>query len=369
MMRVMIFVARYGYGGVERMFVHLARGLATRGFAVDFLTGWGDGPYLDLLADTVHVTASGWLPAAWLFIASVRRHRPDVVLTAKPRCARIALAARRLTGAHFRLVYCPGIFAAYHLARVAPWRRSRERQRLERLYRGADAVVGICQAMAEEAIAIMGTEPRRVHVIRNPVVTPEFAGRAAKPLCHRWFESGRPPVVLGVGTLKRRKDFATLIRAFVRLRAQRPAKLIIIGDGSERECLVSLATRLGIDQDVDFLGFVDDPSPYMKRARVFILPSQIEGAPNVLIEALACGTPVVSTDCGGGTREILADGRYGPLVPVGDDRAMAEAVGRILDDPPAAERLRQAVSEYALEKSADRYGALLRSLVASQPEC
>ena len=367
-MRVMIFVAQYGYGGVERMFVHLARGLAARGLAVDFLTGWGRGPYLDLLPDTVRVTASGWLPSEWLFFESVRRVRPDVVLTAKPRCARIALAAKRLTGSSFRLLYCPGIFASYHLARVASWRRGRERRRLERIYRGADAVVGICKSMAEEAIEVMGTAPARVHVIRNPVVTPELEVRAEKPLSHRWFESGGPPVVLGVGTLKRRKDFATLVRAFARLRAERPAKLVLIGDGSQRERLESLAARLGVDRDVDFLGFVDDPSPYMKRASVFILPSRIEGAPNVLIEALACGTPVVSTDCGSGTREILAEGGYGPLVPVGDDRAMAEAVGRILDDPPASDRLRQAVSEYALEKSADRYGALLRSLVSSQPE-
>src|SRR5262245_46646663 len=109
-MRVMIFVARYGHGGVERMFVHLARGLAARGLGVDFLTGWGRGPYLGLLPATIPVTASRWLPAEWLFLRSLRRVRPDVVLTAKPRCARIALAARRLTGSAFRLLYCPGIF-------------------------------------------------------------------------------------------------------------------------------------------------------------------------------------------------------------------------------------------------------------------
>jgi glycosyltransferase involved in cell wall biosynthesis len=364
----MIFVAQYGYGGVERMFVHLARGLAARGLAVDFLTGWGRGPYLDLLPDTIRVTASRWRPSAWLFLESVHRLQPDVVLTAKPRCARIALAARRVTGARFRLLYSPGISAAFHLARVASWQRWRERRRLEGIYRGADAVVGICASMSHEAMGAMGTDPARVHVIRNPVVTPELEVRAGKPLSHRWFEGGGPPVVLGVGALKRRKDFATLVRAFARLRAARPARLVIIGDGPQRGRLEALAARLGVDRDVDFLGFVDDPSPYMKRARVFILPSRIEGAPNVIIEALACGTPVVSTDCGGGTREILADGAFGSLVPVGDDRAMAEAAGGVLDDPPAPDRLREAVSEYTLDKCADRYGALLRSLVSSRLE-
>jgi glycosyltransferase involved in cell wall biosynthesis len=350
------------------MFVHLARGLVARGLDVDFLTGWGAGPYLDLLPNTIRVTASRWQPSAWLFFESIRRVRPDAVLTAKPRCARIALAARRLTGSTFRLLYCPGIFVSHHLARVAAWRRGHERRRLERIYLGADAVVGICESMAEEAITVMRTDPARVHVIRNPVVTPELEIRAERPLSHRWFERGGPPVVLGVGMLKRRKDFATLVRAFARLRAERPAKLVIIGDGPQRERLKSLAARLGVERDVDFLGFVDDPSPYMKRASVFVLPSRIEGAPNVLVEALACGTPVVSTDCGGGAREILAEGRYGPLVPVGDDRVMAEAMRAILDDPPDSDRLRQAVSEYTLEKSADRYRALLRSLVSSPPE-
>lgn len=365
-MRVMIFVSRYGYGGVERMFVHLARGLATRGLSVDFLTGRRDGPYLNLLPDTVRVTASRGLPAAYLFHRAVRRLRPDVVLTAKPQCTRIALAAKRLTGSSFRLAYCPGIFASFHLARVAVWRRRRVHRRLERIYRGADAVVGICTSMAEEAIKVMGTAPARVSVIRNPVVTPELAVGAARPLAHRWFESGAPPVVLGVGALKPRKDFATLVRAFARLRAGRPAKLVIIGEGAQRRHLASLTAQLGVDRDVDFLGFVDDPSPYMKRAAVFALTSRIEGAPNVLIEALACGTPVVCTDCGGGTREILAEGRYGPMVPVGDDRTMAAAVAKILDNPPAAAQLRQAVSEYTLEKSTARYIELMRNLVASK---
>jgi glycosyltransferase involved in cell wall biosynthesis len=361
-MRVMIFVATYGYGGVERMFVHLARGLDARGLAVDFVTGWGRGPYLDLLPSTIRVIASRWRPPGWLFLESVHRLRPDVVLTAKPRCTRIALAVRRVRGARFRLLYCPGIFGAHHIARVAPWRRGRERRRLERIYRGADAVVGICGAMADEAVELMGTDPARVHVIRNPVVTPEFETRAAKPLSHRWFERGGPPVVLGVGMLKRRKDFATLVRAFARLRAARPARLVIIGDGSQRGRLEALATELGVERDVDFLGFVDDPSPYMKGASVFVLPSRIEGAPNVLIEALACGTPVVSTDCGAGTREILAEGAHGPIVAVGDDRAMAEAASRMLDDPPDPDRLREAVSEFTLDRCADRYSALLRAL-------
>jgi len=166
---------------------------------------------------------------------------------------------------------------------------------------------------------------------------------------------------LGVGRLDPQKDFPTLIRAFARVRAQRPARLIVLGaEGHERHSkyvaeLKALPARLGIADDVDLPGFRHNPFAFMSRAAVFVLSSIYEGLGNVLIEALACGTPVVSTDCPSGPAEILEGGRFGALVPVGDDAAMAAAIAATLDRPPAAATLRERARMFSVERAVDRY--------------
>jgi glycosyltransferase involved in cell wall biosynthesis len=172
--------------------------------------------------------------------------------------------------------------------------------------------------------------------------------------------------VLGVGRIGRQKDFATLIRAFARVRAQRAARLVILGEAknaakhAERVArLRELAEQLGVAADVELPGFAANPFAYMARAAVFALSSRYEGLGNVLIEAMACGCPVVSTDCPVGPSEILAGGRYGRLVPVGDDAALADAILRTLDEPPAAALLRARAGDFSVERAVDGYLAAL----------
>jgi len=167
-------------------------------------------------------------------------------------------------------------------------------------------------------------------VIYNPVVSPELYEKADAPLEHPWFRSNQPPVILGVGRHYPQKGFDTLLRAFARVRQETPARLVILGEGPERPNLERLASELGVAADVDMPGFDPNPFRYMKRAGVFVLSSRYEGLPNVLIQAMACGCPVVSTDCPNGPAEILDGGRYGALVPVDDVEAMARAIVRAL---------------------------------------
>jgi glycosyltransferase involved in cell wall biosynthesis len=167
-------------------------------------------------------------------------------------------------------------------------------------------------------------------------------------------------VVLAVGKLKRRKGFSTLLRAFARLRARRDARLIVLGEGEERPHLETLAAELGIRDAVDLHGFADNPLAYMARSDVFVLPSEWEGLPTVLIEALVCGCPVVSTDCPSGPAEILDHGRYGTLVPVGDEEALADAILATLAQAPPAALLRERASMFDVERSAACYLELLR---------
>jgi glycosyltransferase involved in cell wall biosynthesis len=173
----------------------------------------------------------------------------------------------------------------------------------------------------------------QIRVVPNPVVTSELFEMAAVPIDHPWFVEGAPPVILGIGRLTTQKDFGTLIRAFAEVRGQREARLMILGEGSERPALERLARELGVRDDVVLPGFVDNPFAFLKRAALFVLSSTYEGLPGVLIQALACGTPVVSTDCDSGPREILDGGRLGILVPVGDLDALANGIREALDHP------------------------------------
>ena len=199
----------------------------------------------------------------------------------------------------------------------------------------------------------------RIHTIYNPVVSTGLARKALESAGHLWLDEPECPVVLAIGRLKKVKGFATLLRAFARLLAVRPSRLIVLGEGRLRPSLVSLAKELRIAEHVDFPGFVANPYAFLAKADLFVLSSRHEALPTVLIEAMACGCPVVSTDCPFGPREILEGGRLGPLVPVGDPKPLADAMARTLGDPPEPDALRARASFFSVERAVDQYEELL----------
>jgi glycosyltransferase involved in cell wall biosynthesis len=226
-------------------------------------------------------------------------------------------------------------------------------------YAWADGIIAVSSGVADDLARVARLPRERIEVVHNPVVDRELPSKRKAPLDHPWFADGQPPVVLGLGRLKKQKDFPTLLRAFARLRSTREARLVILGEGKQEQSIRSLARSLGIAKDVDLPGFDPNPFRYLARAACFVLSSAWEGLPRVLIEALACGCPVVSTDCPSGPHEILEGGRYGPLVPVGDERAMANAIAQVLDHPPDRDELRSRGALFAVDSSADRYLAIL----------
>lgn len=169
-------------------------------------------------------------------------------------------------------------------------------------------------------------------------------------------------VLVTAGRFVAEKDFPTLLRAFAILRARRPLGLLILGDGDLRTQLVELANDLGISRDIAMPGFAGNPFAYLARGDVFVLSSISEGLPTVLVEAMACGTPVVSTDCQSGPAEILDGGRYGPLVPVGDAEALAAAIESELDHPTDADMLKARARQFSGEAAATAYLALAASI-------
>jgi glycosyltransferase involved in cell wall biosynthesis len=216
-------------------------------------------------------------------------------------------------------------------------------------------VIAISKGIAEDVAAKTRLAPHRIKTIHNPVFTEDLFDKATAPLEHPWFKDGGPPVILGVGRLTARKDFPTLIRAFAEVRRQRTARLVILGEGSLRTELATLSRSLGITADVDMPGYVSNPLAWMSRATVFVLSSSCEGLPGVLIEAMATGCNVVSTDCLSGPAEILEYGKYGRLVPVGDYKALAQAILATIDSPNDPQILRSRAADFSVNKAVDDY--------------
>jgi glycosyltransferase involved in cell wall biosynthesis len=204
-------------------------------------------------------------------------------------------------------------------------------------------------------VSLFGIEPERVHVVYNPVVTDDIFDLARESVAHPWLAAKELPVILGVGRLEAQKDFTTLIHAFAIVRRERPCRLLILGEGNERPLLEATVHEVGLSTDVQLLGFVENPYAVMARSDVFVLSSRWEGFGNVLVEAMATGCSLVATDCPSGPREILQDGRLGPLVPPGDPAAMAAAILHSLQNPVDREALVTAARAFTAAACADGY--------------
>ena len=237
------------------------------------------------------------------------------------------------------------------------------------LYLRARAVVGVSRGVAGQAADMLGLDPDRVRAIYNGVRPADIRRRSAEPPDHPWFLDGGPPVILSVGRFAPQKDHPTLVEAFVCLRRRRAARLVVMGASAarDRRALRAHALRLGVGEDVDAVDFDANPFRYMRRAAVFALSSRWEGLGMVLLESLACGAPVVSTDAPFGPAEILGGGRWGALVPVGDADALAAALGRVLSgERPAAAELRARAAEFGMDRMADAYESLIAQIAAEE---
>ena len=252
---------------------------------------------------------------------------------------------------------------------AVPSIRNRLVVKLARWFLGsADAAICVSQGLADDFIKNTEMPPQKTHVVYNPVVFPEYDQAAREPISHPWFAPGNEPVILAVGRLVVQKDYPTLLRAFSIVNKKRPVHLLILGEGQERDRLEALIQELGISENVQMPGFVKNPYAYMARARLLVLSSRWEGFGNVLAEALASGTPVVSTDCKSGPGEILAEGRFGRLVPVGDAQALAAAMLETLQTPPDQAMLRQRAQDFTLEKSVKEYLRVFQSCLLSHEQ-
>ena len=355
--KVALFLPSLRGGGAERVMVNLARGFSEKGLDVDLVLAKAEGPYLSQVPPEVRVIdlhSSRVLASLPHLVRYLRRERPQAILSAMDHANIVAIWARKLARVQSRVVVTVHNTLSRATTNSSNF-RGRLMPRLIRIfYPWADAVVAVSGGAAEDLAKTTGLPQERIQVIYNPVVTPEILEKAEEPLNHPWFAPGEPPVILSVGRLTKQKDYPTLIRAFALVRQERPARLMILGEGEERPKLEALVRELGLDDDVSLPGFVDNPYAYMARSAVFVLSSVWEGLSNVLIEAMAVGTPVVSTDCPSGPAEILERGEWGRLVPIGDVEEMATAIIATLNDPNHPDVSKRA-QHFGVEKSVQAY--------------
>jgi glycosyltransferase involved in cell wall biosynthesis len=358
--RIALFMPSLSGGGAQRVMLTLADGFVRAGLAVDLVLAQVAGEYRDEVPQGVRVVDLGAVSVLACFPALVRylrRERPTALLATASHANVVALWARRVARVPTRVVVRESNTISVSSRGSSRWRQRLIPSLARRCYPWADGVVAVSEGAARDLARTTGLPAARIRVLPNPIVTPELAALAREPLSHPWFAAGEPPVVLGVGRLAKQKDFSTLLRAFGLVRRRRPVRLVILGEGTERAALASLAEALGVKEEVAFPGFVPNPFPYMARAGVFVLSSAWEGMPGVLIQALACGAPVVATDCESGPRELLQGGRFGRLVPVGDVAELGAAIASTLDQPRPAPQ--ETVRPYTRDAAVARYLSVL----------
>lgn len=358
--KIAIFVSFSGEGGVERMIAHLCEGFLAAGVTVDLLLIKDRGTALKLVPPEVKQIKLGDHATTCLprLVSYLRRERPAALLSSKHRANQIAILARALAKVETRLLVKIETNLTASLAKQNGFKRFLFRRQLRLFYPHADGVIGVSQGVTDDLRHLIGNDPERFHTVYNPVLPKDLESRAHEPVEHPWL-GGEVPVVIGAGRLTRQKDFATLLRAFALVLKERPARLLLLGDGPEKGRLEGLTAELGISAAVDFYGFVANPFPFIARSNLFVLSSAWEGFGNVLVEAMALGVPVVSTDCPSGPREILHDGLLGSLVPVGDFVSLAAVIVATLAASRSSSELIAATAPYTILQSAREHLALL----------
>jgi glycosyltransferase involved in cell wall biosynthesis len=333
MTNIAIFLRGLYGGGVEKAMLNLARAFIERQLKVDLVLARAEGPYMAVVPTGIRVIdlKAQWMPNSLpRLVKYLQQERPATLLTALHYPCEIALWAKRLAGVPTRVIVSERNTLSQEAQRIPQLSVRLTPLAAKLFYPWADGIVAVSHGVAKDLANVTCLPLERIQVIHNPVIFPELFAAAKQPVNHPWFESEEIPVILGVGRLHPQKDFPTLIRAFSKVRQVYPARLVILGSGPEQKNLETLVYQLGLKQEVAFLGFVQNPYAYMAKASVFVLSSAWEGLGNVLVEALAVGTPVVSTNCESGPGEILADGKFGWLTPVGDSEAIAQAILKVL---------------------------------------
>ena len=369
-MKVALLCSDLGCGGIQSVAVTLGNQLVRKGLSVDLVVLRGGGKFLCKLSPQVNVIdldctsqPLGLLLPSSSFATYFKKSKPDTVISFGNSTNNLAAWAKLLLGLSFRLFVSEHSTFGARMACDSAFHRWRRTIRSRFLYKQADLCVCVSQGVADDLAALRVVSEEKLRVIYNPISGAHLTELAQLPVQHLWLQPGQPPVILSVGRLMRLKGLDDLLKALGVLREKWNvnARLMLLGEGPDKPRLEKLAGTLGIADAVFFAGYQENPYAYMAKASLLALTSHYEGFGNVLAEALACGTNVVSTDCKSGPREILENGRWGRLVPVGDFEALAEAMRDALAVPLPVEELKARAAYFSIDRAVEGYMNILHT--------
>lgn len=359
-MKLAFFIPDLRGGGAQRMVINMANEFARRGHHVDLLLAHKTGTYENLIGRDVNVvdfSKKRTVLALPRLLGYLKQNKPDIVLSALTH-ANITLLMAKVLSFQLKTKFVVSERNYFSIRNKSKGNKVFPAL-IKLLYPRADGIVGISKGVAQDLEKITGIKDR-IQWIHNPVVTSELIEEANV----KEIEKSKIPVIVTSGRLVAQKDYPTLLKAFAQLLEEKQAHLMILGQGELEEQTKQLARDLGINEHVTFKGFLDKPLQTMAMADLFVLSSRWEGFGNVVVEALLCGLPVVSTDCPAGPAEILEEGKYGTLVPVNDPAALARAMSDALDKPKNPEKQKQRAMDFTVEKICEQYETLFNQLIA-----
>jgi glycosyltransferase involved in cell wall biosynthesis len=357
MKRVTFFYGSFRPGGVERIRALLISEFANNGFIVDVVVVNGTGEFRPADSEKVKIfdlqsrSASQCFPK---YLQYLRIHRPDVIISSQTHHNLIAIIGKIITGFPKRLYITEHIHLSASSMNQANWKQKMRPFIAKVFYHFATGVIAVSQQIKDDLVSV-GVPSQMITVLNNPIDLEAVRNSAIEPVITPFPDQAMYPTIISVGRLVKQKNFSDLILCVAKVKTQIAIRAIIIGDGPEKQSLQNLIDTLGLSDEVKLVGYLKNPFPYISNSQLFVLSSKWEGFPNVLVESLACGCPIVSTDCMSGPAEILADGKFGRLVPVGDIDSMSSTIIAELENPHPRQLLLERAQEYSVNKIYPQY--------------
>lgn len=320
-------------GGAERACVNAANCLAAIGHRVQLVVNVDEGRYINEIAANVEkvvLGARGPFQTIKRLEEFLRNNEPETLCAFLNQPSVFSVIAKKRAKVKTRIVISMRSLPTMEAAHSKSLKLKAMPFFLKIYGPQADGCICVSEASKEDYCNLTGVPPSKVDIVYNAIIDENLLAGINTKSDHPWFGGDQPPVILGAGRLRLEKNYESLVRAFATVRAKTPCRLMILGEGPERENLLGLAAELGVAEDFSLPGFVNPPFGHMAAAKCFVLCSLYEGLPGVLIQSLAMGTPVVATDSPGGSREVVEGGKLGKLVPVKDDTALSEAIYQVL---------------------------------------
>ena len=368
MEHIAFFTDKLSTGGVGKMRANLSNELVSLGCKVDLVARTTNSPYKSLFDPSVRLIEIGTTNRIFALPKLVRyliTQKPDVLISDRLRLNFLALDAKRIAMAKTKICMSVHVPLSLRLARLSPSKRKKMDKRLRSYIPRNYSIIAVSHGVAHDLKTNLGFPADKIKVVYNPAVTKGIFEMAKEEVDHPWFKDHSLPILLSAGRFYPQKDYPTLIAAFKKVLSNTKCRLMILGDGELKQDIENLIKKEGLEEWVCLPGFQKNPYKYMARADLFVLSSKWEGLPNVLLETMALGTPIVSTDCPYGPKEILKNGELGPLVPVGDVEGLAHAIVKALNNPTPSEILKSAASRFTVENSAKNY---LKAVGSKQSE-